>query len=171
MTTPPPSRLPSAFIRVSRCPICNYSLKDLAQDAPCPECGQDIDRDLYTSPEIQDAVAATKTWCTMGIIAWIICAVGYWLLSMAMLNMSNFYFPGSIGTNDYIGVWLRTSIVIAPIALACRWWRRARRIIYTLAQKMNPERVRVPRRVIVVNLLGIVLLLGSCFLGIVASIA
>ena len=129
MTPPPPARIPAAFIRVSRCPICAYSLKDLADDADCPECGSTIDRDLYTSPQMQDAVAATKTWCTMGIIAWGICAVGYWLLSMAMLNVSNYYFPGSVGTSDYVGVWLQTGIVIAPIAISCRWWRDARRTI------------------------------------------
>jgi hypothetical protein len=165
MTTQPPSRLPSAFIRVSRCPICNYSLKDLAQDAPCPECGQDIDRDLYTSPEIQDAVAATKTWCFMGVIAWGLIALAYWALSMAMLTVMNGYYPGTFGANHYAGVWCRTAIAIAPIALACSWHRNARRIIYQHAMRRADRAPRTPKRVIAINGLGMGLFLTGCLIA------
>ncbi|MCA9276778.1 MAG: hypothetical protein KDA29_12180 [Phycisphaerales bacterium] len=162
MGATPPSRLPSAFIRVSRCPICRYSLKDLAPDAPCPECGQDIDRDLFTSPEIQDAVTQTRAWCTLGIAAWALIAIAYWGMSTAMLSVLNSYYPGVYGANHYAGVWCRTAIVIAPIALSCSWHRHARRIIYRHASRRADRKPTLPKRVIAINGLGMGLFLLGC---------
>ena len=162
MTPPPPARIPAAFIRVSRCPICAYSLKDLADDADCPECGSTIDRDLYTSPQMQDAVAATKTWCTMGIIAWVLIAISYWGLSTAGLSVMNSYYPGMYGGNHFLAVWFRTAIAIAPIALSCSWHCSAKRIIYRHAMRRDHREPKTPRRVIAINGLGLGLLLIGC---------
>lgn len=170
MTDQHPSRLPTAFIRVSRCPICRYSLRDLPEHRPCPECGALIDADLLTSPKMQDAVAATKTWCTLGILGWLIVAFGYWAVNMVSLSVMNSYYPGSYGPNHFAGVWCRTAFVIAPVALSCSWHRHARQNIYQIANRGTEHRARTPRRVIAVNLPGVLLGLFGC-LGLVALVS
>lgn len=170
MNAPPPSRLPTAFVRVSRCPICKYSLKDLADDRPCPECGSSIDRDLLTSPEMQDAVAATKIWCTLGIIGWAIIAFGYWAYNMVLLSVLNSYYPGTYGSNHFAGVWCRTAFVIAPIALSCSWHRHARRNLYKFAVTAKHGIAKTPKRVIAVNLPGLLLGILGC-IGLLALVS
>lgn len=162
MGATPPSRLPSAFIRVSRCPICRYSLNDLAPDTPCPECGHDIDRDLYTSPEIKDAIAVTRTWCTLGLIGWCIFAFGYWAYNMILMQVMNGYYPGTYGPNHFAGIWLQTASVSAPIALCISWFRNARRMIYQHAMGRRFRRAKVPKRVILVCLPGLLVGLLGC---------
>ena len=169
MTHHTPSRLPTAFVRVSKCPICRYSLKDLSNDADCPECGHDIDRDLYTSVEMQNAVAVTRTWCTLGIIAWCICGLGYWALNSAQLHTMNYYIPGSSGPLEYTSVWLKACIAIAPVVVSYSWGRNARRLIYRAAVKREPHRVTTLRKAVALNMMGIGLLTGTCVFGLVAQ--
>jgi len=169
MTGQRPSRLPSVYAGVSRCPICAYSLRDLGRDLPCPECGSVIDVEVLTSPEMHDAVAGAKTWCTIGMVAWAICGFAYWAGSMAHLSVINGYYPGTYGPNHFAGVWCRTAVVIAPIALSASWFRNARRMIYRIAMERASPAAKTPRRVILVNLLGIALLTGGCSLSIILS--
>ena len=164
-----PTRLPRAFVRISVCPVCGYSLQDLAVDANCPECGAVIDRYLYTSVEMQNAVAITRTWCTLGSIAWGILGFVFWFLSMAMLNVNAYYFPGTVGVLSYVAVWAQSVWVLVPIVLSIRWWRRARPLIYKVAITREPQLVRPLSAAVVLNFVGILLLCGGCLLGILGS--
>lgn len=162
MTKQPSSRLPTAFIRVSRCPICKYSLRDIAQDHPCPECGNIIDRDLLTSPEMQDAVAATKTWCTLGVIGWLFIGFAIWLIGMLNIALAQSYAGHIPGPFDFPSVWLRTAFVLAPISLCVHWFRGARPVTYRIATRPKSKKAKTPRRVIFVALPGVVFGLFSC---------
>lgn len=142
---------------VSHCPLCKYSLKDLAADQPCPECGCVIDRDLLTSPEMIDAVGLTKTLCAFGIIGWMVFAFGYWAYNMVLIAVMNSYYPGTFGTNDTAGVWCKTAFVIAPVALCCSWHRHARQRIYQFALKREPCIAKTPKRVVFYSAPGILL--------------
>ncbi len=157
-----PSRLPTAFVRVSRCPICKYSLKDLDEDLPCPECGNEIDRDLISSPEMNDAIAVTRTWCTLGFIGWGIFAFGYWAYNMILMQVMNGYYPGTYGPNHFAGIWLQTASVLAPFALCISWFRNARRMIYQHAIHRRGRRAKAPKRVILVCLPGLLVGLLGC---------
>lgn len=162
MGTPTPSRLPTAFVRVSKCPICRYSLKDLADDAPCPECGTEIDRDLLTSPRMHDAIAVTKSWCTIGFIGWAIFAFGYWAYNMILMEVMNGYYPGTYGINHFAGIWLQTASVLAPFALCISWFRNAKQIIYQHAIRRRSRKAKTPKRVILVCLPGLLVGLLGC---------
>ncbi len=159
-----PIRLTKAEICVPRCPSCRYSLKGLTDDAPCPECGIVLDRDLATSPEMQDSVVATKAWCTLGAIGWIIFALMYWVSNMLMLSVMNGYYPGSFGAHHYAGVWFRTAFVMAPLALCWSWYRKSRRNIYQIAMKRDQRMAKIPKRVYIVSIPGVLLGLVGCVL-------
>lgn len=162
MNSQPPTRLPRAFISVSRCPLCAYSLKDLGENLPCPECGAEIDRDLLNSSEMHDAVVATRTWCTMGIIGWLLIAFGHWAYNMVLFAVMNGYYPGTYGAIHHAAVWLSAGAVIAPIALCGSWHRHARRNIYRIASERSSLAVKTPKRVVAVSLPGIVLGVFGC---------
>lgn len=119
---------------------------------------------------MHDSITATKTWCTLGIVGWVIIGFGYWAYNMVLLTVLNNYYPGTYGPNHFAGVWCRTAVVIAPIALSCSWYRHARRNIYLIAISSNKGSAKTPRRVIAVNLPGIGLGLVGC-LGIVGLLA
>lgn len=157
-----PSRLPDTVVRVSRCPICKYSLKDLDEQLPCPECGSPIDRDLITSPKMQDAIAATKTWCTLGAIGWTLTGFGIWIVGMASFAFARTYGGLLPGPYDELSVWLRTSSAIAPITLCIAWHIGAKRNIYRSALQRSGGKPKTPKRVILVCLPGIAMGLFGC---------
>jgi hypothetical protein len=119
---------------------------------------------------MKNAVAATRTWCLLGIIGWVIGGFGYWVYSMIFLVVINSYYPGTHGPNQFAAVWLRAAVVIAPVAVSCSWHRHARRNVYRIALRRTPHVVTTPKRVIAVSLPGILLgLLG--LLGILALLS
>lgn len=123
-----------------------------------------------SSPSLSHAAGATKIWCVLGIIGWAIAGFGYWAYSMVTLSVMNNYFPGMYGANDFAGVWCRTAIVVAPIALSCVWFRHARRYVYRISVRKESLTASTPGRVIAVNLPGILLgLVGG--MGILALLA
>lgn len=170
MTPPPPSRLPSAFVSVSSCPICAYSLKDLAVDAPCPECGQAIDHVLLASQDLHNKITETRTWCVLGIMGWCIAAFVFWSYNMIVISIMNSYYPGTYGLIDKAGVWLQTSFVFAPIVLCYSWRRNAKRMIYRAATKHAENKVKTPKRVLLVISPGVLFGLAGC-LGILAMLS
>lgn len=167
---PTPSRLPRAFVRVSKCPICGYSLKDIDDDLPCPECGSEIDRDLLTSPEMHDAVRTTKIWCILAVIGWSIFGFGYLAYNMVSFSVKNFYHPGTYGPIHYAAVWLTTGAMVALIVLSCLWYRHTRREIYRFAIRRSPSLAEPPKRVVAAGLAGVLLGLVGC-LGIIGLIS
>ncbi|MCR9077054.1 MAG: hypothetical protein NXI07_13525, partial [bacterium] len=86
MTDRTPSRLPTAFVRVSRCPICRYSLKDLDEHCPCPECGEQIDRALLHAPSYTGPVSETRFWCALGAAGWLIIGSTILVLTLSGLR-------------------------------------------------------------------------------------
>ena len=149
--------------QASKCPCCRYVLDGLAGNV-CPECGIEIEYGLLVSSEFADSLAITKTWCTLGVISWGIAGAGYWFLSMLQIWVLNGYYPGKYSVHDIAGVYLRSSFVVAPIALCFGWWRGSSRTIYTKAVGRESPRAKVPLRCVIVSLPGILLTTGGLFL-------
>ena len=153
-----PSRLPTAFVRVSKCPLCRYSLKDLADDAPCPECGELIDRALLRSPNYIGPISETRFWCMLGSVGWITIAL---TLLFSYLRASN-----PVNVLSYEG--LSAAILIAiPILFAASlqiWARKARHRVYKALKKSKTGRVQVQIRVMALALIG--MLMGVICFGV-----
>ena len=158
---PTSSRLPRAFVRASRCPICAYSLTDLAPDANCPECGSEINRSLLASHEFRFAVDSTKGWCWHGILSWgfITCL----LLTFGVLIKLQSNMTGR--SNDMEQFLLFTIVLLIPVTatvVSIRWHVVSTRMIYKRCsrKKRSP---RIPIRIVVTTLIGMLLTCTSCF--------
>lgn len=153
-----PSRLPAAFVRVSKCPICRYSLKDLADNAPCPECGELIDRALLRSPNYIGPISETRFWCMLGSFGWITIAL---TLLFSYLRVSN-----PVNVLSFEG--LSAAILIAtPVLFAVSlqiWARKARRRVYEALKKSKTGRVQVQLRVMILASIG--MLVGVVCIGV-----
>lgn len=111
---------------------------------------------------MHDAIAVTKTWCTIGFIGWFIFAFGYWAYNMVFMGVMNGYYPGSFGSNYFAGIWLQSGSVIAPLAVCLNWFRNAKRTNYLLAMRRRQRNAKVPIRVILVCFPGLLLGLLGC---------
>ncbi|HCT43649.1 MAG TPA: hypothetical protein DF699_00380 [Phycisphaerales bacterium] len=113
---------------------------------------------------MQDAVVATKAWCTLGIIGWLFTGFAYWMMEMLMLAFQSMYatFPPTI--YERAGVWLRCSAVIAPLVLLISWHRNAKQGIYLRAQRSKKTPSGHATRVVCVALPGILGGIGGCCL-------
>ncbi len=157
-----PSRLPTAFVRVSKCPICRYSLKDLADDAPCPECGTEIDRVLFTSTEFNKAVMQTKDWCTL--------CIGSWAILGAIQFLPVIYAIGTVqsGQISILGLFFMLFvmvIVLTGLIVSVNWYRNAHLLVYRTVHRSRKGKILLPRRVIGMTMLGLGLLMlfaGLC---------
>lgn len=163
MTGRTPSRLPTAFVRVSRCPICTYSLKDLAEELPCPECGSPIDRDLITSPEMHDAIATTRAWCSMGALGWIITTYAWWTANTITIPYS-----GPVALSEHIDDLISSAGILLLAIYLMLWWFKAKRSIYVLAIRKGARRAKTPLRVPIVAIPGMMLGVFGCGLFLLA---
>ena len=152
-----PTRLPQAFIRVSKCPICKYSLRDLAVDANCPECGAAIDRDLFASSVMREAVNRTKGMCLRGALAWGLLLGLFWLISTIWTAENRISTPGTFIVSKVVLAWLISSSPVVAIGFLIHWWRNARSLIYK--NTVIHEQKTLPlRRAGMLELAGAVLL-------------
>ncbi len=157
MTGRTPSRLPTAFVRVSRCPICRYSLKDLDEQCPCPECGEQIDRALLHAPSYTGPVSETRFWCALGAAGWLI--IGSTILVLTLSGLR------SVGVIS-VGGLLMLIIISFPFLSAfslLRKGRLARIDTYRALKKAPSGKVQVPMSVVVLATIG--MLIGVVCIG------
>ena len=156
----------------TRCPVCKYSLDGLRDKEPCPECGVVVIRDLMTCPEMQDAAAAMTFFCIFGSLGWALFAFAYWAYSMVWISVINGYYPGSIGIYDISAVWFRSAFVIGPLALGISWFRNTKCNLYQRTMKTEHCVPKLPKRVVLVMLPGMLLgLLGFVVVFLLLSAA
>jgi len=149
-----PSRLPAAFVRVSKCPLCRYSLKDLADDAPCPECGSQIDRELLSSPELRHTVNSAKDWSLSGILSWGVITL-LLMLFVLPIQMSN-WARRNFELEEYALVAIVLLIPSLSTIASFRWHFASARIIYRGCIRRN-RAPRIPIRIISASLIGMLL--------------
>lgn len=144
------------------CPVCRYSLSQLPDVTNCPECGVEIDRQLIASHELDDTIGSVKGLCTLGIVGVLVFAFMYWASSMVMLSVMNMYYPGSVNSYQYAGVWMRTSFVIAPVAIMSSWHRQSRKNSYRSALKRSPRVAKIPKRVLLLTIPAMLIGMIGC---------
>lgn len=162
MGATPPSRLPAAFVRVSKCPICRYSLQGIPRNLPCPECGTEIEYEIVQSPFFRSAVLKTRVWCTAGSVGWAIFAIVWWI---ANLNVAGFVIsmPDRQAFEKHWEVWCLSIAGALMSGYLLLWAVRARRLIYFKALKANNKPARPVHydKIIVIGLIfGFICVVG-----------
>jgi hypothetical protein len=145
-------------VRVSKCPMCRYSLRDLADDAPCPECGEVIDRVLLRSPNFTGPVSETRYWCTLGTVGWITIALTVLVSIVSVASPVDLF--------SYAGFVAAFFISIPLVFAGCLqiWAHRARRRVYQALKKSRSGRVQVQIRVMALASVG--MLVGVICIGV-----
>ena len=153
---------------VVECLICRYSLIGL-EASVCPECGVTLDEDLIAVAHNHDSIALTKSWATVGVVAWLIVGGVIWLFGAVTISFRQAYGGVQPTAYDIAGMWFRVLFIIAPIALLIGWARSNRRRLYFRLLKDPAYKPKARARVIFVASIAIVLdlcvllLMGSAF--------
>jgi hypothetical protein len=145
------------------CPICRYSLEGL-ETLVCPECGVELDLDLISIVHNHDSIALTKTWATIGVVAWLIVGVMIWFFGAVLISLRQTYGGIQPTVYDIAGMWLRSLIIIAPIALLIGWACSNRRRLYHQLLKEPARKPKPLTRVVFVASIAIVIDLCVLFL-------
>jgi hypothetical protein len=145
------------------CPLCKYDQTGV-QSHICPECGIEIDLEIMGNDLYHSSIHATKILCVLGICSWLFCGFGLWLLGMASIALAETYGGLIPSYRDYAGVWLRSMIVIAPIALLFGWYRSSADQIYSCTLRGVWKMPRVLYRVQAISIPGILGAGGFLFL-------
>jgi hypothetical protein len=164
-----PTHFSQAFVRVSKCPICGYSLKDLAEELPCPECGVEIIHYLVTHPDMKDAVWMTRRLSALGSVGWFIFAIVWFFVNVGLSKS----FSGNRGPIP-ISILLSTSMVsIAGLSLAIYlgvWWIQAKKRLYWRSANQNKS-AKTPIAIFIIGIPGLIagVLCCTCLMIVISS--
>lgn len=136
------------------CPGCQYSLKGLDDNSLCPECGADFDRDRLAPATVHSAVDRSTTWCGLGALGWIAFAYLWWL--MHIIRIPAPMYEERLDLGEHLDDLASTAAIFAFAVCLIILRFKSIKIMHTHAIRTSQTRLRVPRRILLVAIPGII---------------